>query len=162
LTGGAVGYSNRDGNLGEDVMVEIWKAQKEREEEKQGKLTLCPEEQKIVNKYIAMANADKENDPELRFLKRHAAISGIVTSDIIPDNRQRAERVDQLSKGSVPLQEIESAYDIAKVALRKASRMNSYIARVSYGSNSNNAPAEVEENGLTNLEKQLKLLQWEI
>jgi hypothetical protein len=103
-----------------------------------------------------MSNADRENDPELKFLKKHAAISSLVTSDIIPDNKYRAQRIDSLARGSVPL------HYIAKVAVRKARRMNSYVVRVNYGSGSNSINNRVDEDGLTQLEIDLAILNWEI
>jgi hypothetical protein len=59
-----------------------------------------------------MSNAHRENDPELKFLKRHAAISSFVTSDIIPDNKYRAQRIDSLARISVPLQEMENGVGV--------------------------------------------------
>jgi hypothetical protein len=77
-------------------------AQYKEQQKDNNELTPC--EQKIVNKYVAMSNADRENDLELKFLKRHTAIS-FVTSDIIPDNKYRAQCIDSLARGSVPLHE---------------------------------------------------------
>jgi hypothetical protein len=163
-----VGVADRDGIIDDESIMESRSQSnnnEQEEEDKTGKLTPC--EKKIYNKYMAMANADKEADPELRFLKRHAAISGIVTSDTVPhlNNSQRAERIDTLARGSIPVSEIENAYDIAKTAVRKMYKMNSYTARVSYGSNSNsssNNNNDIDpETGLTSLEKQLRILEFD-
>jgi hypothetical protein len=81
-----VAYGNREGRIAakEDDIInsefELRQAAAREQEYKIGKLTSCDKDD-IVNIHVAMAVADSEPDSELRFLKRHATISGIVTSE---------------------------------------------------------------------------------
>jgi hypothetical protein len=127
----------------------------EAKEERDGKLI-------PINIHTASVAADVEENPTLRILKCENALIQIITADVLLNPKERANRIQSLARGSIPVQEIESAYSIAKTAVRKAnSRMNSYVGRVTYHNGSNNITADVDD-GLSQSEKELAILNWEI
>jgi len=162
LTGANIAYGSPNGDLGSDS-EDLTAVQQELNKKKQkiidrnNKDKLTPDEEKTVNMYMAMADADKENDPELKFLKRHAAISSFITNETAPhlSDKMRAERIDTLARTSVPLVDIEDTYSRAKNVVRRTASMAKYNT---YTAGTYNDGGEDKSTLL----KQLEIMEFEV
>lgn len=116
----------------------------------------------------------QERIAALELRDRRKDIERIITPDIIKDDKARLEKIKQLTSSSIPVQEIEALYKDLKVVIKKAALNNGARsaggARVPYlssgsigaGSASNNmtiVDTMPDEEGLTSLQKQLKILR---
>lgn len=102
----------------------------------------------------------------LELRDRRKDIERIVTPDIIKDDKQRLARIQELTKGSIPVSEIEGLYKEMKVLVKKASvnqratgvrvpYVTGGLNQLSIPSNGLGADGDDDNNGLTLLDKQL-------
>src|SRR5215475_7885095 len=113
-----------------------------------------------INAYTAVCSQQDngyDSDSEFYQLKRQNELLKIITPEIEANETRRYAKVDKLAKTSIPINEIADAYSIVRAAIKKASRTRSYIANTNNVNNDDR-----DEYGLTPLEKQLKILNYEI
>jgi hypothetical protein len=111
---------------------------------------------------MAMSAADEDDNDnnknessEMYFLKRQNALLGIITSDVVPDAKTRAAKIDYLARRSIPISEVEDVYSRCKNVLRRmAKKVNRYSAKVNYDNNNNYYDDETGQ-GLTQLGKRI-------
>jgi hypothetical protein len=101
--------------------------------------------------------ADLSNrDAEI--LARERQLVKIITPDVIPNDDERNNKISYYASSALPIPELEWAYEkIKTINKRIGNKVNSYTGRrVQY--NTGRAP-EVDENGKTQLERELDILE---
>jgi len=139
-------YSNKDGRISNDIdAVSLQHELSVQEDEKDGRLT-------PINYRPYLADLSSQ---ESELLRRENSLLKIITKDLVYDDEERNRRINYLARSSIPILEIECAYNQIKPALRKASKIRQYTALQIHNDVD-------EETGLTSLQKQLAILDGDI
>ena len=120
-------------------------------------------------------DTNSERIAALELQQRRKDIEHIITAEVIKDDKERIENVEWYTASSIPVDQIARHFNQMKMVIRKASKdMRGITPRVAYlsassmgtGSGSvassggtNDTNSQVDEDGLTPLQKQLKVLR---
>lgn len=167
--GDAIGFANRDGRIATNKYdLDATELQHELNENAKYSEGLTPDERRIVEEEMAKVKpytADL-NDRERTLLQRERQLVKIITPDIVKNDTERNNKISYYASTQLPISEIEEVFNRIRTLTARTRGTNQYYghsAIVQY--NNNNAPeptTERDEHGLTNLERQLKLLEWDI
>jgi hypothetical protein len=100
------------------------------------------------------AAATNLNDREKNLLARELEIVKIITPDAVPNEQERLTTIGYYSNSRLPIPEIREAFDKIKAINKRLGKVNRYTA---------SAPSVLrDENDLTQLERDLAILTWDI
>jgi hypothetical protein len=146
------GYEEDDATALQHWLTESRSKEEELSEEEKRNRRLIPlDSRSVINPHVAI------HDRDVQLLERERALVKIITPEIVPNDDERNNKISYYASSSLPIPEIQFAYDKMKFAVRKAS------------SSSNNRYGKVysasvprDKDGLTSLERQLRILDGEI